>query len=457
MSKVILFLLFNISLYSSSINIEAISFHNNKPYSIYNTDILFINDGIKFNILTKKERNIDISYRYNNKKHLLQTIHIKSDTSISFPKNNDTLIFDNLGVVSFIFEENKTLLKQIDIRYINNNIKKLKLSDSRIKDKISIPKIDTKLNNNLSYFPAPNKIITTQRGLKETKIYNKLIKKVVLIKTKDSIGAGVVISNNGKILTNWHVIKNNKFVQVAFKPKSKYKTIPSLNSFLNAKVIKIDTEKDLALLQILDKQSINNIKAIKLSTLDKIDIGNDIFTIGHPQNQLFTLDNGIISQIRDSYSWNTHKANYIIQTKNSISSGNSGGPLVNEDLELIGINTFSNTKGQNLNYAVSIFDIKKFLKSDNKSKALENIQNIEDQKIKYKILDIKHGFDTNGNKLVTYFMDSNDNNIVDLVAIDLYANGIKNYYLFDTNEDGKYDKKAYDKDGDGIIERTLEY
>ena len=75
----------------------------------------------------------------------------------------------------------------------------------------------------------------------------------------------------------------------------------------------------------------------------------------------------MISQVRQNYTWHTtlnHKVNFIIQTKNSISSGNSGGPLVDENINLVGINTFSNTKGQNLNYAVSIYDIKEFIKTN---------------------------------------------------------------------------------------------
>jgi len=279
----------------------------------------------------------------------------------------------------------------------------------------------------------------------------------VLIHTSlGSIGAGVVVSKNGEILTNYHVVKNNNFVNIAFKPKSKYKTTPSKNSFLKAKVIKIDKQKDLALVKILDKDILKDLKPITFAKLDDINIGADIFTIGHPQNQLFTLDSGMISQVRQNYKWSTtinHKVDFIIQTKNSISSGNSGGPLVDENLNLVGINTFSNIKGQNLNYAVSIYDIKKFLET----KHSDNIDHNQSDKIVYKILDIKKGHNTSGIKLVTYFMDSNNNNIVDLVAIDVNDDGIKNYFLFDNNEDGIYDKKAYDKDGDGIIERTLVY
>ena len=453
MYKIILILFLNILVYANDIKIDATSFHNNKPYPTYSHDILFINDGIKFDLKTSKNSILKIYYFYKDEKILLKTLNTIANKYISYPSSKNTLKFDEKGVVNFIFEIDKKVLKTFKINYMTDKIQTIKTLNTKKIKSIQIAKESIKLDTNLSYFPSLSNIITNQRGLKEIKIYKELVSKVVLIKTSNNIGAGVIISTKGEILTNWHVIKNNNYVNIAFKPKSKYKTTPTQNSFLKAKVVKIDKQKDLALLQILDKQSITQIEPIKFAILDNLDIGNDVFTIGHPENQLFTLDNGIISQIRDNYSWNTHKANFIIQTKNSISSGNSGGPLVNENFELVGINTFSNIKGQNLNYAVSIYDIKEFLKN----KKSDQLSVIEHNKVTYKILNTKEGFDTKGNKLLTYFMDKNDNNIIDLMAIDVGVNGVFNYYLFDENEDGRYDKKSYDKDGDGIIERTLLY
>lgn len=264
----------------------------------------------------------------------------------------------------------------------------------------------------------------------------------------------MVISKDGQILTNYHVIKNQDNVNIAFKPNSKYATNPSKNSFLKVKILKVDPLKDLALLQILHSNLAQNLTPIKLASLDDVDVGEDVFTMGHPQKEYFTLGWGTVSSVRQDYSWNTHKANFVIQTQSATSKGNSGGPLLGEDYKLIGINSFSNVQGQNLNFAVSIDDINEFL--EKKSNDTFQIK-LDNQYKDYVKLSSKNGFDTKNTPFIEYTLDGNNNNIKDLLAIDIGNNGVYNYLLFDENEDGVFEKKAYDKDGDGVIERVVKY
>lgn len=121
-----------------------------------------------------------------------------------------------------------------------------------------------------------------------------------------------------------------------------------------------------------------------------------------------------------------------------------------EDYKLIGLNSFSNTQGQNLNFAVSVNDIDEFL-----SKKTDDVFKIklDNQYKKYVKLSSKNGVDINNTPLIEYSLDGNQNNIQDLLAIDVGDNGVYNYLLFDEDEDGSFEKKAYDKDGDGVIER----
>lgn len=432
----------------SQTSVTLDSFQNGSQYSVYDNDFIFIGEGLKFTIKSDKDKVIELFYLQDGKKTFIKNIEVKNSTITTFPEGTDVLKFDSEGEVTFLLEEHGKKIEEINIHFVSQ--------DNHIVAQKNIAITEKNPLQNATYAIDPSTIISNQRGEKEKLIYKNLLKSTVLVESDSGeLGSGVIISKDGKILTNWHVIKNNPTVNIAFKPSSIYATDPSKNTFYKAKIIKIDKQKDLAIIQIMDKQAIKDLTPIKFAKVKNLSVGDDVFTIGHPEGEPFTFDTGIISQIRGNYTWKTseyHQSNYIIQTKNSISSGNSGGPLVNDNLELVGLNTFSNTKGQNLNFAVSVDDIKDFI-ANKKSSVIA--LNTDRTKIKYKALEVKNGFDTNKTPIATYYMDSNNNGIVDLVAIDVGRKGVFNYYLFDSNEDGKFEKKAYDKDGDGIVERTL--
>lgn len=435
---------------SAQTKIDLNSFQDGGQYPVYDGDVVFLNEGLKFTIESDEDKQLSLSYIQDGTKTLLHHIKVIKNTPTVFPQANEILKFDTDADITFLLEENGSVIEKIGVLFISqdNNISLTK--------KLTVVENDSLAN--MSYAPDPTKIISNQRGEKEKLIFKNLIKSTVLIKSDSGeLGSGVILSNDGKILTNWHVIKNSSLIHIEFQPASGGSAIPSKNAFLKVKIIKVDKLKDLAILQIIDQQAIKDLIPIKLAKLKNLSVGDDVFTIGHPEGNLFTFDSGMISQIRPNHTWKTnqyHRANFIIQTKNSISSGNSGGPLVNENLELVGLNTFSNTKGQNLNFAVSVEDISDFITN---KKNTEIALKQERSSMKYKVLDVKNGVDTNKKLLATYYMDSNNDGIVDLVAIDVGRNGVFNYYLFDSNQDGKFEKKAYDKDGDGIVERTLVY
>lgn len=421
----------------SALEIKAISIIDDKnSYDVYDGDILFTNqDKLQFTLFSKVDTTLEISYIHENLETKMKTINFKKDETVTFPKDG-LLNFDKEGDVIFEFKDDKTI-QNFHLKYIKNS----SFKSSKAKDDIK-------------YALNPNEIIGNSRGLKEKEAYNHLVKSTVIVETANEIGSGVVISNDGQILTNYHVIKNQEDIHIAFKPKSKYTTNPTKNSFLKVKILKVDPLKDLALLRILDNNLAQNLTPINLASLDDVDIGEDIYTMGHPEKEYFTLGWGTVSSVRQNYSWNTHKANFVIQTQSATSKGNSGGPLLGEDYKLIGLNSFSNTQGQNLNFAVSISDINEFLSK--KSNDTFQIK-LDNQYKNYTKLSSKNGFDTKKTPLTEYSLDGNQNSIKDLLAIDIGNNGVYNYLLFDENEDGSFEKKAYDKDGDGVIERVVRY
>ena len=147
-------------------------------------------------------------------------------------------------------------------------------------------------------------------------------------RTSVSFGSGVIISNDGYIVTNFHVIEKSDEIQIVLNDKRTF----------TAKLIGTDPGTDLALLKV---QS-SNLPYISLGNSDIIKVGEWVLAVGNPFNLTSTVTAGIISAkardinvLRDQqYSIESY-----IQTDAAVNQGNSGGALVNLKGELIGINS----------------------------------------------------------------------------------------------------------------------
>jgi serine protease Do len=149
-----------------------------------------------------------------------------------------------------------------------------------------------------------------------------------------SSGSGFVISNDGYILTNHHVVDQADEIQVLFADRSEYK----------AEVIGTDRRSDLALLKIEAK----NLRALPFANSDELQVGEWVLAIGSPFGLDYSVTAGIVSAKGRSLP-NEQRENYVpfIQTDVAINPGNSGGPLFNLDGEVVGINSqiFSRSGG----------------------------------------------------------------------------------------------------------------
>ncbi|MBD3184947.1 Do family serine endopeptidase [Candidatus Poribacteria bacterium] len=139
-----------------------------------------------------------------------------------------------------------------------------------------------------------------------------------------SLGSGVIISSDGYILTNNHVVENAEQIKVSLQDKHEY----------SAEVVGKDKETDVAVIKI----DAEGLPAAKLGRSDDLQVGQWVLAIGNPLRLSHTVTAGIISATGRS---NVGLATYedFIQTDASINPGNSGGPLVNIKGEVIGINT----------------------------------------------------------------------------------------------------------------------
>ncbi|UCD34308.1 MAG: DegQ family serine endoprotease, partial [Nitrospiraceae bacterium] len=155
-----------------------------------------------------------------------------------------------------------------------------------------------------------------------------------------SLGSGVIISREGYILTNNHVIQNAETIKVLLSDKREY----------TGKLIGSDPKTDLAVIKI----DAENLASIPMGNSDNLKVGELVIAVGNPFGLNQTITMGIVSAVGRA---NVGIADYedFIQTDAAINPGNSGGALVNVRGELVGINTaiFSTTGGyQGIGFAI---------------------------------------------------------------------------------------------------------
>jgi len=306
------------------------------------------------------------------------------------------------------------------------------------------------------------------RGAKETQVYQAASPSVVLIVTRDGLGSGVLVSPDGKILTNLHVIGDYAEVGVVFKPKVEGAAIADAD-LRTAKVLRRDEVADLALIQVSEVPA--GVKPLAVAAGASVDVGADVHAIGHPKGQSWTYTRGIVSQVRRDYAWDTesglnHKAT-VIQTQTPINPGNSGGPLLDDGLKVIGINSFKGP-GEGMNYAVSAEDVNAFLarKEDRRTtlaarretceeKTLEETPTTKPRGVRYIVdsnCDGKADYavsqpDDKREALLVFYDDDGDDRY-DTVIVDSDRDGHPDLALYDTDGDGKPDLKGEYRNGE---------
>lgn len=188
-----------------------------------------------------------------------------------------------------------------------------------------------------------------------------------------SMGSGVIISSDGDLITNAHVVLNATQIKV---------TLPD-NRELDAEIEGIDEVRDLALLKLKAK----DLPAATMGNSDDVMIGEWSIAIGNPFGFMLedaqpTVTVGVVSALHRDIKSNTgdHVHADMIQTDAAINPGNSGGALVNADGEVIAINTFifSHSGGsEGIGFARPINDVKQFVKETRGSAGAASYQKIE--------------------------------------------------------------------------------
>ena len=156
---------------------------------------------------------------------------------------------------------------------------------------------------------------------------------------QQSLGSGFIISKEGYIITNNHVIEKADEIKVKLNETDK--------KSYDAKVIGSDKRTDIALIKI-DPKGID-LPVAPLGDSEKIRVGEWVVAIGHPFGYGHTVSNGIVSAKERLFGEGTsHPYNDFIQTNASINLGNSGGPLINIQGEVIGVNVATDARAQGI-------------------------------------------------------------------------------------------------------------
>ena len=155
-------------------------------------------------------------------------------------------------------------------------------------------------------------------------------------------GTGFIISSEGQVVTNAHVVENATDIQVMLYD----------GSVLEAELVQQDPTRDLAVLQIEGE----DLPAARLGLSADVEVGDEVLAIGNALGlgDTPTVTTGIVSALERELQLSGSRLTRLIQTDAAINPGNSGGPLVNANGEVIGVNTAIAGNAEGIGFAISI-------------------------------------------------------------------------------------------------------
>ena len=190
------------------------------------------------------------------------------------------------------------------------------------------------LNSQLGVIGKEFSVLKATAGEDFSGIINEAIKAVVSIRTDVGQGTGFIITNDGYIVTNAHVLAGGNEINSITYGQEIIETI----------LIGFDLDIDIALLKIP-----GNHDYLEFGDSDNVQIGEKVIAIGNPLGLQFSVTEGIVSAV-DRIGPNGLDA--YIQTDAALNPGNSGGPLINKEGRVIGINNFKAGGSENIGFAL---------------------------------------------------------------------------------------------------------
>ena len=340
-------------------------------------------------------------------------------------------------------------------------------------------------------------------------LFDLAAESVVFIAVNDgsggfAYGSGVIVTDEGHIITNYHVVEGSKSEELlvfVYEGIHIFDKLIENGNYKTVKILATDKSKDLALLKI--NEQIDEINPISLAYDEDISIGTQVFAIGHPVDGynplLWSFTEGIVNRIAynewsyDSqsipsgffdniYNWwfeieeddsyYTIGANTIF-TQTPINGGNSGGLLMDSSGHLVGINTYTNPQMMNVSGAVAVNEVINFLENNDIEVFGSEDYDYASSELVYnfQLLNIRgdEGFSYNttfeNNEILIEFIVPRDEQDAPYIGIDLNNDSYYNVILNDVDDDESYayweidlDMNGdYEYEGDRFVDKTTRY
>jgi S1-C subfamily serine protease len=176
-----------------------------------------------------------------------------------------------------------------------------------------------------------------------------VVKLEVATPSENRLGSGFIVSPDGVVVTNYHVMENAKKAVAVFVEKDR---VPIIGVWY------VDLQRDIAIVQLEKTKAKFHVLPVSKSLPQK---GDQVIALGSPQGLDFTVSDGLVIGVRKSRDlpriFRSDVSGTWVQTTATISQGNSGGPLIGYSGTAVAMNTWCSIKGQNLNFAISCTDI----------------------------------------------------------------------------------------------------
>ncbi|MDP7070004.1 MAG: trypsin-like peptidase domain-containing protein [Phycisphaerales bacterium] len=179
---------------------------------------------------------------------------------------------------------------------------------------------------------------------------------VVLVKTPSGTGSGVIVNEEGHVVTNAHVIQGEKDLRLVIWSPREDGTL-ARRTIEDIEIEAVNDHLDLALLKLPSDDG-EQFPWVPLEAWESIEVGQPVFAIGNPLGLEQTTSQGVVSTTQRSFDGLTY-----IQTDAAINPGNSGGPLFNVGGEVVGITNMGILGGEALGFAIPTRYVKDFLRN----------------------------------------------------------------------------------------------
>ncbi len=265
-------------------------------------------------------------------------------------KNSFVLFLTFLLVPSTVFAETIILKsgKTVEGKILERTDKSIKIDVAGVGISYYFDEIEKIDGKNISAFNDTENTLSTKPKT-ASDIFQNVSPAVVYITTnaasgERSLGSGFIVDKNGTIVTNYHVVRGANEIKVRLKNGKSYSA---------ETVIYYNSLWDICIFTI----SAKNLPTVPLGSTKTLKIGDKIYCIGNPFGFDYSLSDGMISGIRYD---NGIKH---LQFTAPISPGNSGGPLIDSHGSVIGLVSFYRVGGQNLNFALDVEEVKRFIRT----------------------------------------------------------------------------------------------